>query len=31
MTIEIKNIFSLGFRCNAYEFLNDFLHIRKYS
>lgn len=29
--INIKNVFSIGYRCNADEFLDKFLGIRKYS
>jgi hypothetical protein len=29
--VNINNIFSIGFRCNADDFLNLFLKIRKYS
>lgn len=28
---NINNIFVIGFRCNADEFLSEFLKIRRYS
>ena len=31
MSLQINNIFSIGYRCNTDEFLNNFLQIRKYS
>ena len=31
MSINIRNIFSIGYRCNSDEFLTTFLNIRKYS
>jgi len=29
--VDINNIFTIGFRCNADEFLSNYLHIRRYS
>lgn len=29
--VDVKNIFTIGFRCNADEFLTDYMKIRKYS
>ena len=30
-SVDIHNIFSIGFRCNADQFMTDYLNIRKYS